>query len=355
MDMPSKFFKVSRDRTKYELKYVANRSSAIGPVMILSKRADGRKRLWSDSSGIGNSPVPYNEDDYLEDFKKKFRELQAGSETEEYLGVHFRHFMEYSGLKGRVFLDKIEYGVLHDLEKQKSPHVKPLTRWINNQRKMDLMNEEQRKVEYLKYAFEVAREYSPSNPYSVSLKPLELGFSKGFAKDEITRIVVELRDDDLVQSTLGMKALFVTQKAKRFLTHLERSNEAGGFGVPYINNSINIGGKVHAGNFMAHSTQSTQDASQVTVTNQQISEFISELRAKADSLPLSKEDIADIKEDVEAIKGQLAKPAPKEFKVQNHLRSILSYLSSIPKEALAALLSDKAVEIFNTLSASHPG
>ena len=86
---------------------------------------------------------------------------------------------------------------------------------------MNLKQQLKEKNHFLRKAYETAYEYSPSNPLSVSLKPIEFGESIGFDKITTERIMMELVDDEYVTSSLGMGMLMVTKYGLEYLREIE--------------------------------------------------------------------------------------------------------------------------------------
>lgn len=86
---------------------------------------------------------------------------------------------------------------------------------------MNLKQQLDEKNIFLRKAYEAAYEYAPSNPLSVSLKPMEFGKSIGFENDTIRRVVMELVDDGYAESSLGMRMLIVTRQGLNYLREIE--------------------------------------------------------------------------------------------------------------------------------------
>ncbi|MHA8061420.1 hypothetical protein PQG22_09105 [Aquirufa beregesia] len=86
------------------------------------------------------------------------------------------------------------------------------------------MNLKQQLIEknlFLRKAYEVAYEYAPSSPNSVSLDPKKLGISIGFDNTQTERIIMELVEDCFVESSFGMGMLSVTRLGQEYLITIE--------------------------------------------------------------------------------------------------------------------------------------
>jgi hypothetical protein len=104
---------------------------------------------------------------------------------------------------------------------------------------MNLKQQLRQKNRFLRKAYEVAYEYSPSSPLSVSLNPREFGKSIGLTDQETERIMIELVDDGYVTSSLGLGMLLVTSLGLQYLREIEdKPEEATEEYIPEVQNTI---------------------------------------------------------------------------------------------------------------------
>lgn len=86
---------------------------------------------------------------------------------------------------------------------------------------MNLKQQLKEKNIFLRKAYEVAYDYSPTSPLSVSLDPREFGKSIGYDETTTERIMMELVDDGYVTSSLGMGMLMITKYGLKYLREIE--------------------------------------------------------------------------------------------------------------------------------------
>lgn len=84
------------------------------------------------------------------------------------------------------------------------------------------MNLEDLKVKnlFLRKAYKIAYEYSPTSPLLVGLDPGKFGKSLGFDKIQTTKIMKELEMDGYIQSPFGISLFLVTPLGLNYLKEI---------------------------------------------------------------------------------------------------------------------------------------
>jgi len=79
----------------------------------------------------------------------------------------------------------------------------------------------QKKNRFLSKAYEMACQKSATSPLSCRIKPMEVASSLEFDKETTTRIIRELRADDLIISTAGMRSILITGLGEERIQELD--------------------------------------------------------------------------------------------------------------------------------------
>lgn len=90
---------------------------------------------------------------------------------------------------------------------------------------MNLKLQLRQKNNFLRKAYELAFEYSPSSPLSVSINPREFGKTLGLTEQETERIMIELIGDGHATSSLGLGMLLITNSGLNYLRQIEDEPE----------------------------------------------------------------------------------------------------------------------------------
>ena len=77
--------------------------------------------------------------------------------------------------------------------------------------------DQEKRVQYLKAAYDAAIDYAPESPLSVNINPLELGKTVGFDDTTTKRIATWHVQNGFTTSTLGMGSFFITPAGLNFL------------------------------------------------------------------------------------------------------------------------------------------
>lgn len=122
---------------------------------------------------------------------------------------------------------------------------------------MLLQKQLEEKNSFLKKAYEVAVEYAPSSPLSVSINPIELGKSIDMDKATTSRIMQELVGEGYASSGLGMHILFVTKEGLNYLHNIEKEDISNSSSINFsVGNNSNV-------NFINHSPGATINNSEI--------------------------------------------------------------------------------------------
>ncbi len=197
---------------------------------------------------------------------------------------------------------------------------------------MDLKKQLYNKNKFLKKAYEEAYNYDPSNPLSVSLNPVEFGKSIGFNKQETTRIMIELVEDNYVTSSLGMGMLLITSHGVNYLRSLE-------FESNYGESKFNIEIGDHASVNIQQDTINSNIISQSNNTsiNQKFNEAqktineIKKVLSKNNEIEIQKAE--EIRECLEEIENNVKNKTKPKFAIKS-LIELTSNISSISELVL---------------------
>ncbi len=160
--------------------------------------------------------------DYDEEFFKVLMRMEPPYRVNDFLTHHSDYFSLVKKGDHELFVKHIKYVILPKVRKTKRlEYIELIENWIQIKDKMNLLEQLQQKNEFLKRAYKLAVETSPSNPLSVSINPIEFGRSIDFDEDTTKRIMVECVSEGLVSSSLGLKMLLMTQKGVNYLRECE--------------------------------------------------------------------------------------------------------------------------------------
>lgn len=271
--------------------------------------------------------------DYDEQFAKKLVEIDPPHRVHKFLDHHLQHSITNLG-GAAVFLDHFKYTILHPLEQHraKSPHVAAASDWYT--KTMDNIHKQHRRERnyFLSEAFRVAHEHSPSSPLQVSLDPVEFGKSIGFDEATTTRNMIDLVDEGLVTSSLGMGMLMVTGKGRRYLEQLHGDDDPR-VNPPTIINNITAGNNstVQVANASANATQTANRGDEIQDARtfvQQLSTALPEIEKVAPA-----DQFTEIKDELEFLKKKLDSTAPSKSVVKTIKDELIKRVVGLPFDA----------------------
>jgi|GEM_PF-6147458 len=273
--------------------------------------------------------------DYDEQFAKKLLEIDPPHRVHKFLDHHLQHSITALGSPS-AFLDHFKYTILHPLEQHraKSPHVAAASDWFN--KTMDNIHKQHRRERnyFLSEAYQQALKDAPEDPLSVTRDPIGFGNSIGFDEATTTRIMVELVEDGLVMSSLGMGMLMVTAKGRRYLEQLHGDDDPR-LNPPTIvqHNFTASGGSIlQVATNSPHATQTANVGDKVAETRA----FADRVTAKLDEIQqlITSEQFVSLKADLEFLKEKLDEPTPRLPLIASLVQGIIT---GLPSELLGAL------------------
>lgn len=168
--------------------------------------------------------VPTRASDYDEAFLKKLLAIQPVYATTELLSYHFDHFLQKQE-NGREFLHHLEYVLLPQLKNVTgTAHAVLAQEWLTTQKNLMLSQYKQQRLDFLAAAYKAACTHPSGQPLSIKINPLALGQELNLDRATVSRIVTELVQDGLVNSTLGMGSMQVTRAGVRQLEESESAS-----------------------------------------------------------------------------------------------------------------------------------
>lgn len=175
------------------------------------------------SLGLQSIYSETTQEDYDNEFYFKFIDVEPADRGFDFLDYHFYFFKKTINQNDEIFLNHLQYVILPKLRKSiKKEFGNIMSKWLKK-KTMDFKRQLEERDEFLRKAYEEAYSYDSSSPLFVSINPIELGNLIGLNSIEVEGIVLELVNEDLVESTLGMQDLFVTQKGLNYLRKLEKT------------------------------------------------------------------------------------------------------------------------------------
>ncbi|WP_170865309.1 MarR family transcriptional regulator [Hymenobacter psychrotolerans] len=302
----------SKAKTTFDLADLGSKISRMTPYGFLG--ADGRLR------GFDTFEVPVRPADYDEAFTKKLLELNPIYQLPDFLSYHFDYFLSESD-EGGEFLHHIEYVILPRLNTTHNTAPYSLVvEWLGIQKQLMFSQHKQQRIKFLEAAYKAACEYSPAQPLSVSINPVELGKELDMDRSTVSRIVNELVQDGHVTSTLGMKAMFVTREGTRELEggtepksavqqnfHFAQGSTST---VATGSNSVQVTNTGQGAMLnVASGGQVTQAINGAQATS--LADLVEQLKQALDGEPKLESHKEDIAEELRRIDVQLQKPEPK--------------------------------------------
>ena len=265
--------------------------------------------------------------------------LKPVNRIDDLLDFHLDSYEKTRNKNVTIFLKHIRYEILPRISKVgTSVHLELIKNWITKKESMDLQEQFNKKVNFLKKAYELAAEHSPSSPFSVGIKPVEFGKTIGLDKSETSRIVNELVNENFGTSTLGMSSFYVTQMGLNFLFINEQDN--GG-----QSNSIIIGdnSQVQIQQNVTHSNQLLE----ISKNSENIKQLLGEIRTGLSEIKkhLETDDFSNLKEDIDYLENQLSRNKPNESTIKSTFKSIQSVLKPVPSKVISSLISKGLIEL----------
>lgn len=286
-------------------------------------------------SGGKSFSSPTTQKDYDEDFFQALMEIEPAYKVHDFLTYHFEFYKRNNLGEEEIFIKHIQYVILPMIKYTIRPEYTELTlTWLNKNNKMLLQKQLQEKNEFLKKAYEVAVEYSPSSPLSIDINPREFGKSIGFDEATTTRVMTELVQDGYVLSGLGMHMLIVTQKGVNYLRYIE--------GEQNSTTSINVNVGNNSNFQFQHGTVNSQQ--QIEISNsspEELKEFVQEIKDGLDELKkyLQPEEFENLKAETEYLDNNLQRPTPNKSILKTVTTNILDILKAVPANIIANIIT----------------
>lgn len=271
--------------------------------------------------------------DYDEKFIAKLLELGPPQRARDMLQHHLDQSIRHHGNE-MVFLDHFECVILYALEQhyQNLPVTKVCRTWFD--KTMDNIHKQHRRERdhFLSKAYEQAVTDAPEDPLSVTRDPIDFGSSLGFDEATTTRIMLNLVDEGLVMSSLGLGMLMITAKGRRYLEQLHGDDD------PRLNPPVIIN------NITADNSSTVQVANSSTHVKQTATrgDGIQEARMFADRLGMAlpeiqkvapAEQFAELKDELEFLKRKLDSPAPPRSVIKTIKDELLKRVIGLPFDA----------------------
>lgn len=317
------FYKINNPIShEYELlKYVQPVFRGMG----ISIHDSNGKTLYDD--GIFQSEA--TEEDYDKLFIKKLSDQKPVYDVEKILNFHHSFYVENEGLED-IFVKHIRYIIMPRL-KNKETQYQLIETWIKQKETHMLKKLLQEKNTFLLETYKNALEFSPSGPFSVTIRPIEFGESIGFDENSTKRMVQELVSDGFLTSTLGMKQIMVTTEGLRYLNMIESSDRKE---TPI---SLNIGNNSNVQ--FQNGSHNTNNLS-VTTNTFDYEKFVSEIKS---SLPiivghLSEDDANTLKSDVAYLDDKVKSPTPNKSILKTITDSAIEIIKKVPVNVLSKYL-----------------
>lgn len=271
--------------------------------------------------------------DYDEQFAKKLVEIDPPHRVHKFLDHHLQHSITNLG-GAWVFLDHFKYTILHPLEQHraKSPHVAAASDWFK--KTMDNIHKQHLRERnyFLSEAYRAALRDAPDDPLSVTRDPIEFGAGVGFDEATTTRIMIELVDEGLVTSSIGMDMLMVTGKGRRYLEQLHGDDDPR-LNPPTIINNITAGNSstVQVANSSAHATQTANRGDEIQDARtfvQQLSTALPEIEKVAPA-----DQFNEIKDELEFLRKKLDSTTPSKTVIKTIKDELIKRVIGLPFDA----------------------
>ncbi len=282
------------------------------------------------------------QDDYDEKVFQKILKIKPVYNVEDFLNYHYQNYCLLFTDK-ELFLKHIQYIILPRLHRGNRKTFYDITKeWINKTKEMNLIEQEKENIIFLKKSYEVATEYCPSNPLSVSLNPKDLGSVINFDEKKVSRIMIELVNKGFVQSSLGMLDLFITQSGLDYLRYLENpvlSKQESNINIQNISNSPIL---------IQKDVNNSHQALQIVDYNKEdLKKLVQEVESKIEELSkhISMDEVDELKAEIEYLNTHLKAEAPKQNKLKKAMDEIKNILAAVPTSVIANILSQPMISL----------
>jgi hypothetical protein len=198
-----------------------------------------------------------------------------------------------------------------------------------------LQKQLQENITFLKKAYEVPFDYSPSSPLSVNMNPIEVGKTIGFDKVTVTRIMTELVQSRYVDSGLGMGMLLIRREGLNYLREMESEMNTS----PSIN--IVLGDNSNF-QFQSNSPNSNQVLQLKEQSTEDLFKLVQEIKEGLNILQkyLSPAEIEDLKTETSYLENTLKKQSPDKSLLKTVTNNVLDILKAVPSNVIANMITN---------------
>lgn len=312
---------------EFDLNYLGDEKLRNIGIAIYSENG----KIWGGESTF----TPTNQKDYDNEFYQKIFKIEPAYRIFDFLDYHLNYFLNNNEEKEDLFLKHIQYEILPDVKRAiRQEYSELIINWINK-RKMDLQKQLLERDEFLRKAYEEAYNYDHSSPLLVSINPIELGTTLSLLPNEVERIVVELLNENLIDCTIGMQDLFVTQKGLNYLRKIEREHQ--------IESSINLNVGNNSNVLFQNKTTHSVQMQNINIVKEDVHKLFELI--KKDLKELNDEQSEDLKLEIQNAIKQLEKGK----NINSRLLTIGSLIKDIGINVFANLLSSPIFELMKPI------
>ena len=292
-----------------------------------------------EGGDIWNSPP--EQGDYDRKFQKALLKLNPVYKIPDFLEYHHKKYC--SNGVSLDFVKHIRYVILaYFIQINKKAIVELINNWLTKTEKMNLLKLEEEKINFLRKAYEAAKEHSPTNPYSVSINTQEFGDYLVLSAQKTKELLVELVYDKYLSSTLGARSFMIQKEGYRFLVSLESYEKE-----KKAESSINITGSKGSNiNIQQNNSNSNQSITVLDFSIEDVKKLLVDIEKnqKKLELHLSQEQKEELEEDIIRLGKQLSKSTQDKGKVKRILNEVGIILKEVPTNILSSIFSNYALD-----------
>ncbi|MEZ5196373.1 MAG: hypothetical protein R2764_08235 [Bacteroidales bacterium] len=285
---------------------------------------------------------PPEQKDYDKELQKTILKLNPIYKIPDFLDYHYKHYCKTN--KPALFISHIKYVILDYFDQiNKKPIIELIKNWITKIEKMNLLEFEKQKYDFLCQAYEIAIKEDPEDPLSAWFNTQELGKEMQIEIHKMEELVISLCDDGYLSSTLGLLEFHITTEGYRYLLVKEKEKFS-----PNDSKSISISGNSISN---INIQQDTTQSQQIIVPNIEIEEIKGVVELVKSNISiiqkhLPEEHFEDFEDELRRLEKQIKKYQPDKSKIQRTMNEIAIYLKKIPSQVITSFLSKSLLKLF---------
>lgn len=319
----------------------------------------GATNAFITGDNISGGEVIYTkttQKDYDQAFKKKILNIEPVYRISDFLDFHFDNYNNTNNDK-KLFITHIKYVILPLISKFKrsKPFEEIIEIWQKKE-EMNLKEEKEKRIEYLKLVYKYAKESSPISPESaffglskhqkINLQTKEIinndgekggyiiGEQIGLSQTEVDSFVRHFSNNEIgyMSATLGLKTFNITTKGILYLETLEEDNNVS-------NNAINISGTINSPFQIQQNSNNSNQKQEIKYSEENIKEFFNLLKSELNNV--DKEITEDFITEIEYAEKQISKKRD----IKTQLTNIGNLMKDVGINTFANLLASPIFEM----------